>query len=195
MQICKNKTAAIMIALMFVISIGTSVIFVQTTSAHGPGQGGAPWQIPTHAYVIALPDPVGVGQKTTIYMFLGNLPFDGAALNNDYRYRNYNLTITAPDGTVQTQNFSYISDPTNSQYFPYTPNQVGTYILNFTYGGQNINDYDHANDAYVNDTYMPVLAQQHLLCSKNLIIHYRQPTGLDQFTVKILTGGQFLQTG
>jgi outer membrane protein assembly factor BamB len=144
-----------MIALLLMISIGTSVMFVQSTSAHGLGQGGAPWQIPTHAYIIALPDPVGVGQKTTIYMFLGNLPFDGAALNNDYRYRNYNLAITAPDGTVQTQNFSYISDPTNSQYFPYTPNQVGTYILNFTYGGQNINDYDHANDAYVNDTYMP----------------------------------------
>ncbi len=149
MKICKNKTAAIMIALLFIISIGTSVMLLPTANAHYP-----PWQIPTHAYVIALPDPVGVGQKTTIYMFLGNLPFDGAALNNDYRYRNYNLAITAPDGTVQTENFSYISDPTNSQYFPFTPEQVGTYLLNFSYGGQNINDFSHANDAYVNDSYV-----------------------------------------
>jgi hypothetical protein len=36
-----------------------------------------------------------------------------------------------------------------------TPDVVGTYIFNFTFPGQNINDYSHANDAFVNDTYLP----------------------------------------
>ena len=89
---------------------------VQTTSAHDPG-----WQIPTQAYIIAAPDPVGVGQTAHIYMWLtavfgaagGTTASVGtnastasaALLGNNYRFHNYKLTITAPDGTNSTQTF------------------------------------------------------------------------------------------
>ena len=145
-----NKLTA-SIAVFLLLTLAVTLVALPAANAHTPA-----WGIPTFAYVIAVPNPVGVGQTTTIYMFLGNLPFDGAALVNDYRFRNYKLTITAPDGTVQTQNWDYISDPTNSKYYPFTPTQVGAYTLNFTYLGQAVNDYSHApNSAYVNDTYLP----------------------------------------
>ena len=34
---------------------------------------------------------------------------------NDYRFHNYKLTITAPDGKVTTQEFPYIVDTTSNQ--------------------------------------------------------------------------------
>ena len=91
----------------------------------------------------AAPDPVGVGQTTHIYMWLDavygaaggaaavigtNASTSSAALTaNSYRFHNYKLTITAPDGTKTTQTFAVITDPTSSQFTRFTPDQVGTY--------------------------------------------------------------------
>jgi hypothetical protein len=151
MEILKSKTLAIMIALILMISMGASMMLVPSISAHSP-----PWQIPTFAYVNVFPNPIGVGQTATIYMFLGNLPQAGAGLQNDYRFHNYILTITAPNGSIQTQNFSYISDPTGNQHYELTPTQIGAYQINFTFAGFAINDVDHlSTSALVNDTYLP----------------------------------------
>ena len=127
MQKLKNKTMAIMIAAILTISMGASMMLVPNASAHSP-----PWNIPTYAYIIAAPNPVGVGQTAHIYMWLDavygaaggstaaigtNASTASAALTaNNYRFQNYKLTITAPDGTVTTQTFATISDPTSSQY-------------------------------------------------------------------------------
>ena len=82
------------------------------------------WNIPTYAYISAAPDPIGVGQTTHIYMWLDavygaaggataaigtNASTSSAALTaNFYRFHNYILTITAPDGTKTTQTFANI---------------------------------------------------------------------------------------
>ncbi len=151
MQTAKSKITAISIVVLLTLSLGASITLLPAANAHTPS-----WDIPTFAYVIAVPNPIGVGQTTTIYMFLGNPPFDSSALENDYRFRNYQLTITAPDGTAQKETFSYISDPTNNQFYRFTPTQVGAYSLNFTFPGQKVNDYSHNNNsAYVNDYYLP----------------------------------------
>jgi hypothetical protein len=77
-------------------------------------------------------------------------------LSNNYRFHNYNLTITAPDKTVTTQIFAIISDTTSSQYTTFTPSQVGNYTFVFTFPGQAYNQYDYyANSVLVNDTYLP----------------------------------------
>jgi len=149
MQFFQNKTVAIAIAIFLTISMSASMMLVPTASAHTP-----PWQIPTFAYVAVAPNPVGVGQTIHVFMWL-NAPYDGAAVSNDYRFHNYKLTITKPDGTTSTQTFDYISDSTSSQYIIMTPDQVGNYTFNFSFPGQKINDYDHANDAFVNDSYLP----------------------------------------
>ena len=111
--------------------------------------------IPTWAYINAAPNPIGVGQTVAVYMWLTNL-FDGESLTNNYRFHNYMLTITSPNGVVTTQKWDYISDPTSSQSYTFTPDQVGTYTLNFTFPGQAYTQYDYnPTSTYVNDMYLP----------------------------------------
>ncbi|HLN90194.1 MAG TPA: hypothetical protein VK253_09020, partial [Candidatus Binatia bacterium] len=122
----RNKTVAISIIIILTISMSASMMLIPATSAHLP-----PWQIPTYAYITTAPDPVGVGQTAHVYMWLdpvygvaggsttsSSQPGNGstasaALLSNSYRFKNYNLTITAPDGTVTTQIFATISDTTS----------------------------------------------------------------------------------
>ncbi len=168
MQIVKNKIAAIVIAIFLTLSIGASIMLIPTASAHNP-----PITIPTYAYISASPNPVGVGQQVTIYMWLNQVfgyyaaagattTADYAQVTNNYRFQNYNLTIIAPDGTTNSTIFSYIADPTSDQYLLYTPTQTGTYQLIFTFPGQAYNQttpggsgtYDPAS-VLIGDTYAP----------------------------------------
>ena len=133
----RTKTSVIAIAIFLVISMGASIILLPTSSAHTPV-----WQIPTFAYIQAVPNPIGVGQTATVYMWLSNT-YDGASKINDYRFHNYNLTMTAPDGTITSQTFANIMDPTSNQFYSFTPTKTGTYSFNFTYPGQAVYDYSH----------------------------------------------------
>ena len=146
-----NTSLKAVLTIILTLTFAMSIVPLPAANAHLPA-----WGIPTFAYVVAIPNPVGVGQTMYVYMFLGNPPYPEAALENDYRYHNYILTITAPDGKIQTKTFEYISDPTNSQYYRFTPTQVGTYTFNFTYPGQAVNTYSHlSTSAYTNDTFLP----------------------------------------
>ena len=149
----KKRISAIAIAALLIISIGTSLTLLPTTSAHTP-----PWTIFTNAYIYPTVNPLGVSQTAYVYMWLDKV-YDNAALDNDYRFHNYQLTITTPSGKVQKTTFANTNDPTSNQYYLFTPTEVGIYNLNFTFPGQNINDYSHlATSAYVNDTYAPSTA-------------------------------------
>jgi hypothetical protein len=46
MKLSKSKTLAIMIAMLLVISMGTTMVFLPTASAHTP-----PQNLPTNAYL------------------------------------------------------------------------------------------------------------------------------------------------
>ena len=177
MQISKNKTAAIAIAICLMFSMSASMMLVPNVSAHTPA-----WQIPTYAYILAAPDPVGVGQKVNVIMWIGQT-FNSAAYINTYRFHNYNLTITAPDGTKETTIFPTVTDTTSSQYYAYTPDQTGNYTFTFTFPGQDYNTYDHAIStsptSYVNDTYLPSSASTTLTVQEEpitAITSYPLPT-------------------
>ena len=130
------------------ISIGTTAISLPTASAHTPS-----WTIATFPHIYAATDPVGVGQKAYIYMWCCQT-YDATAIGNDYRFHNYKLVITAPDGKVTEQNFATISDTTSNQGTSFVPDQVGVYNLTFVFPGQNVNDYSHSpTSQYINDTY------------------------------------------
>ena len=168
MQNLKGKTLAILIAAILTISIGASTTLLPSASAHTP-----PWKIPTYAYISAEPSTIGVGQSMTVYFWLD--PVYGAAggssaiattsgytassalTSNDYRFHNYELTITAPDGTNTTQTYAYIADPTSSQFATWTPATTGTYTFTFTYSGQiyGANGDGYSGSILVNDTYLP----------------------------------------
>jgi hypothetical protein len=167
MKRLKNKAAATTIALLLTVSMAASIMLVPTASAHSP-----PWQIPTYAYIVAAPNPVGVGQTVHVYIWLDAVfgsaggtaaavgtngsTASGALLSNNYRFHNYQLTITDPNGTKTTQTFAVISDTTSSTYTTFTPSKVGTYTFNFTFPGQDYAQYDHyEKSVLVNDTYLP----------------------------------------
>ncbi len=181
MQNRKNKTAAISIAIFLIISMSASIILLPNANAHVPA-----WQIPTQAYIIAAPDPVGVGQTAHIYMWLtavfgaagGTTASIGtnastasaALLGNNYRFHNYMLTITAPDGTNSTQKFDTVTDTTSSQYVQYVPGQTGTYTFTFSFPGQDYAKYEHyEGSVLVNDTYLASSASTTLTVQQNPI--------------------------
>ena len=145
------------------ISMTASFALIPSASAHTPA-----WQIPTYAYINASPNPVGVGQNVVVIMWLTNLFSPATAIGNDYRFHNYKLTITAPDGTVTTQSYGIVADSTSAQDYSFAPSQVGTYNLTFSFPGQDFNTYDHdtsfpslfvpglmTDEPLINDTYMP----------------------------------------
>jgi hypothetical protein len=165
MEILRNKTAAILIAILLTTSMSASLIFMPTASAHTPS-----WNIPTFAFINAAPNPIGVGQKAYIIMWLTDTYDPASALSNDYRFHNYKLTITAPDGTVTTQTFDTVTDPTSAQPYAFTPDQVGTYNLTFSFPGQLITtSNDSPTSVYVNDTYLPSSASTTLTVQQEAI--------------------------
>ncbi len=139
-----------MLAFFLMFSISASTLMIPGASAHMP-----PWSIPTYAYIIAAPDPVGVGQRVNVIMWL-DLTFQSAAWTNNYRWHNYNLTITKPDKAIETHIFDICTDTTSAQYYSYTPDQIGDYTFTFSFPGQAFTQYDYPpNNAYINDTYLP----------------------------------------
>ena len=149
MNFAKNKTKAILFALLLTTSM--LLIALPTANAHDPA-----WNIPTFAYINVAPNPIGVGQQASVIMWLDKTFDPTIALTNDWRFHNYNLTITAPDGSTQTKIFDVIIDTTSSQFYPFTPTQVGTYTFDFNFPGQDYNTYPHNTaSAFVNDTYLP----------------------------------------
>jgi hypothetical protein len=170
MKTLKNKTIAIAIAIFLMLSMGASMILVPSVNAHTPA-----WQIPTFAYIQAVPNPIGVGQQAIIYMWVDKIP-DLAEPTNPIRFENYQLLITAPDGTTQTQTFPIVQDPTSNQHYSFTPTQTGTYKLNFTFPGYKytytglVSWYGPpAQSQYINDTYLPSSAGTTLTVQESAI--------------------------
>jgi len=150
----QKKNLAILVSIL-ILSFAASSLLLPSATAHSP-----PWQIPTFAYVQAVINPVGVGQNTYIYMWIDKTFGTDTALTNDWRFHNYKLTITAPDGTVEVKTYDIVWDTTSSQGYSFAPNQVGTYNLKFEFPGQAYTQYSHnPNSAFVNDTYLPSSAE------------------------------------
>jgi len=157
MNINRNKTMAITIAVLLTLSITASMALLPNAAAHTPV-----WNIPTYAYINVSPNPVGEGQSVLVIMWLDKLFSPETLTSNGYKFHNFELTITAPDGTKIENTFSIIVDSTSAEDYSFTPNQAGTYTLNFTFPGQAFNQYDHPTvDAFgnpeqlINDTYLP----------------------------------------
>ena len=149
MHSVNNKVITLVLAALLTASIGATVL-TSTVSAHGPPG----WDIPTFAHICVAINPIGVGQTTHIYLFLTPTYAD-TLMTNNYRFHNYKLTITAPDG-AEVKTFETIQDTTSNQGYSFTPTQVGTYNLTFDFPGQKVNDYPYLpTSQYKNDTYLP----------------------------------------
>ncbi len=124
----KNK-ASILIATFLILTMVIPAFMVDPTAAQTSGQ------MTSYAYLIVEPNPVGVGQTTYIAMIV-DVPLPSASEANDIRRHDYTLTITAPDGTVETKTWARVADTTGVQSTSFTPDQVGTYTFTFNYPDQ-----------------------------------------------------------
>jgi hypothetical protein len=104
----QNYKKVTAVAVFLLLSMAASLMLVPSVTASTP-----PQNIPTFALIHAAPNPIGVGQTTYVFFWLTNV-YDGAMYANDYRFHNYKLTITAPDGTVTTRTFANVIDSTSS---------------------------------------------------------------------------------
>ncbi len=125
-----HKKSAILVVFLMLSTIATMFILAPSAIAQTSGQ------MTSFSYLIVEPNPVGVGQTTYIAMIV-DVPLPGASEANDIRRHNYQLTITAPDGTVKTESWDRVADTTGAQSTSFTPDQVGTYTFNFNYPAQN----------------------------------------------------------
>jgi hypothetical protein len=115
------------------------------------------WTIPTYAYIVASPDPIGVGQTAFLVFWLDKVPPTAGGIGGD-RWTGFTVKVTRPDGTTETIG-PMVSDATSAAWSLYTPNQVGTYRFDFSFPGQKASLYHpisgiigSASD-YVNDSY------------------------------------------
>ena len=173
MKTKKNKIVAITISIFFILSMTASMMLIPTTIAHSP-----PWTINSFAYVTAAPNPVGINQPISIAIWVDE-PVPGAAFGNNIRRAGYTLTITAPDGTVSTQTWATISDPTGVENYWYTPTQAGNYTFVFNYPGQTYtwtSTTPGANTAYTGDIFTASNATTSVTVQQMLI-----PAPIDSF--------------
>ena len=158
-----RKITTITIAILLTLSIVPSTLILDA-NAHTP-----PKTIATYAYVVAAPNPVGIDQSVRVLMWIDQT-INGGAIENDYRFHNYKLTIIKPDNTVETKTWDIIMDLTSSQGYTFTPDQLGTYTLKFEFPGQDYNTYSHSpTSEYVNDTYAASSASTILIVQEDPI--------------------------
>ena len=141
----KPKVTTILLVTLLIVSIGATLL-VPTASA-------AVTTRKTFAYVEATPNTVGVGDSITIYMWIDKT-FPGADMDNNYRFHNFKLTITSPDGSTFVKTFETISDTTSNQAYVYTPTVAGTYTAKFEFPQTNVNATSHIADSTADDVYL-----------------------------------------
>jgi outer membrane protein assembly factor BamB len=159
MNISRKRATAIAIAVFMTLTIALPLVALPSVNAQVPA--GMNWdleqapsatrlllwqrfgdEIPTHVYLMAAPNPVGVGQQFNLVMFNPQVP-PSASLTNDIRYY-YTIDVKKPNGDTETlppagsQNSGsvatggvidgkFVSDSTGSCFTTYVADQTGNY--------------------------------------------------------------------
>ena len=167
MKIGKNRFFGIAIVILLTLSTAASISLV---NAHSP-----PWNIPTYAYIVVSPNPIGVGQTVNVNFWINAPPPTAAAQYGD-RWSNLSVVITKPDGNTQTLG-PYQSDTTGGTFTTYTPDQVGNYTFQCFFGGDVLKGLNPApgtiqQNEFVNDTYLPSESKKFVLIVQEEPIPY-----------------------
>jgi len=124
----RNKSKASIITLVLMLTIAaTLIVSLPIVNAAN---------IPTYAYLSVAPNPVGVNQEVTIMMWLDKIDPTASGPAGS-RFGNFTVTITKPNESTETLG-PFTSDPASFAYTLYTPDQIGTYTLEFNFPGQQI---------------------------------------------------------
>jgi outer membrane protein assembly factor BamB len=161
----KNRTS-IVLTLVLAITIALPLFALPTADAHVPA-----WTIPTYAYIVASPDPIGIGQTAFLVFWLDKVPPTAGGVGGD-RWKGFTVTVTKPDSTTQTLG-PFLSDATSAAWSLYTVDQLGTYRFTFNYPGQTASLYHPTSGIagtasdYVNDTYLGSSASTTMVVQQN----------------------------
>jgi hypothetical protein len=134
-----KKRASVAVTLVLITAMAASLL-ASTQNVK------AVTTMPTYSFITARPNPVGVGQSVLVTAFLDRYPPAGPNYVPPYYVLwDFTVTITDPDGTVQTKKLT--SDPIGGATFSFTPDKVGTWTLK--------NHFEGATVEAVNTTYSP----------------------------------------
>ena len=123
------KTKLSTIALILILTISAILVAFPIVSAHDP-----PWTVETYPFIVAEPNPIGVGQTAYITFWIDKVP-PTAEGSWGVRWHNMKLTVTKPDGETEDLG-TFDSDPTGGAWTSYVPNEVGEYTFKFEFPGQ-----------------------------------------------------------
>ena len=121
MEIPRNKTKIATIAFVLLLTISVASLAVNTAEA-----------ITWHPYIVAAPNPVGVGQRVLI-VFGFTMPTVHAMPS----YNDWTLIITDPGGNEMTMG-PYNCESTGSTFAIFVPDEVGTWKLKASYPGGDV---------------------------------------------------------
>jgi hypothetical protein len=126
----KSKAMAILIAAILTLSIGASVMLAPSANAAGIQR-----TFPTETFMNLSPNPVGVNQPVTAFVWLSLAPFQ---TGNSFFGWNMTLTVTNPSGTSTTLKLPETL-PTGYTYISYTPTTTGMYSFQANFAALTIN--------------------------------------------------------
>jgi outer membrane protein assembly factor BamB len=124
-----QNESAIALTLILLLSVSAVVATIPLSNAHDPA-----WNIPTYAYMSVIPSTQQVNNAVQVVMWLNTVVPTAGGLGGD-RWHNFTLTITSPDGAVETLG-PYDSDQVGTKFLLYTPTQTGEYKMRFSWPGQ-----------------------------------------------------------
>jgi hypothetical protein len=153
MKFDKNKTFALI--LIFTITAISTLVALPLSNAHDP-----PQTCPTNAFITTTPQTIGLGQYTTIIVWVDRYsPTAGGVYGQ--LYPGYTINITKPNGDTQIIGPWTCSSALASDWKVFTPDQVGTYKLVFSWPGtvivasEVVLSHADINDTMLGDTSEP----------------------------------------
>lgn len=148
----QKSSVVILVLALTLIAVISNVSFVQAEN------------ITTYANMSTVPNPVGVNQPFEVSFWVLPLPPTDADV-----FHGFEVTITKPDGTLEKRG-PLTSSPVGAQYFVYTPDQIGTYYLQFAYPGETF--------ASLGNTYLPCQTEKQAVVVQQQAIPAWQDTPL-----------------
>jgi outer membrane protein assembly factor BamB len=122
-----NKQSLVGFTIILLIAMSTlSAALMHTAKAY---------DVPTYSYVVASPNPVGVGQSTLVTAFLDKYPPTDFNFVT-YQFWDFTVTITDPSGNTETK--SLVSDYIGAATFNLIPDEIGDWTLKMHFEGADI---------------------------------------------------------
>jgi hypothetical protein len=122
--------------MLTAFSIISIITFATIMASIQPAAGAVNLNIKVYAYVEPLPSKIGVGQIVTLIYGIDQV--NPIATVYGPFFTGFTLTITHPDGTVETKSNLFV-DSTSFGHLTITPDKVGTYYLQLSFAGQWVN--------------------------------------------------------